>query len=98
VARDERRTVAWQALGVCSVVTGDSLGARSAFDRLIAMAPRSGTGWYNRGLLNFNEERYEAALADLRRAAELLPDNADIPDLIQRAQLLQRRKAEPGSP
>lgn len=77
----------WSSLGYALVMTGDLEAARTALDRALVLDPRQTAAWYNRGLLHFNSGRWEDAVLDLRRAAELAPDNVEVGNLLRRAVL-----------
>lgn len=59
---------------------GDALGAEALLGRVITLKPEFSLAWYRRGMLRlFEQEAYEEALADLRRAEELGVEHAGIP-------------------
>ncbi len=59
---------------------GDALGAEAMLGRVISLKPEFALAWYRRGMLRlFEQEAYEEALADLRRAEELGVDHVGIP-------------------
>lgn len=95
LAADPGFARACSALGYALVMAGDLDAARDALDRAVALDPGQTAAWYNRGLMHFNAGRWEEAVLDLRRAAELAPENPDVDGLLQRAVLqLQRTRAE----
>ena len=51
--------------------------AREAYDQAISRDPRLGIAYYFRGEASFNLDRPEEALADFRRAIEIMPDDPD---------------------
>ncbi len=60
--------------------SGDALGAEALLGRVISLKPEFSLAWYRRGMLRlFEQEAYEEALADLRRAEELGVDHLGIP-------------------
>lgn len=59
---------------------GDALGAEALLGRVISLKPEFSLAWYRRGMLRlFEQEAFEEALADLRRAEELGVDGVGIP-------------------
>lgn len=59
---------------------GDALGAEALLGRVISLEPEFALAWYRRGMLRlFEQEAYEEALADLRRAEVLGVDRVGIP-------------------
>lgn len=83
-------SLAWQ---------GDLDGAAAAFDRAIAIAPRSGVAYLNRGLIRQRQGDRDGAIADLDRAVAYAPSSAQALD--RRARLgLQHddtARAKPGN-
>ncbi|WNG53865.1 hypothetical protein F0U59_02980 [Archangium gephyra] len=60
--------------------SGDALGAEALLGRVISLKPEFSLAWYRRGMLRlFEQEAYEEALADLRRAEQLGVDGVGIP-------------------
>lgn len=95
VAADSTRGAAWSSLGYALIMSGDLVAARAALDRTLALDPLSAAAWYNRGLMHFNDGQWESAVLDLRQAADLAPDNAEIESLLRRATLkLQAARRE----
>jgi tetratricopeptide (TPR) repeat protein len=81
----------WRAAGVAVISDGDVAQGEQILDRAVALDPTSAVGWYNRGLLNFHQHRWDIACADLQRALQLAPTDQRIAHLLERA-----RKAEQG--
>ncbi|MHB8078160.1 MAG: tetratricopeptide repeat protein [Candidatus Krumholzibacteriia bacterium] len=98
-ALEPGRAAVWSTRGYALVMTGDPGAARIALDRALALDPLQIAAWYNRGLLHFNSGRWEEAVLDLRRAAELAPDNVEVGNLLRRAVLqVQKSRREATGP
>jgi hypothetical protein len=69
---------AFLAEGLTQAWQGEAQRAIAAFDRAIALTPRSSLAWLNRGLARANARDSAGALADLDRAARLAPGSARI--------------------
>ena len=65
-------------LGLIEVYMGHTADAYEAFGRALELDAGLAVAWYNRGLLNLKEGHLQAALADVQRATELVPDNERI--------------------
>jgi tetratricopeptide (TPR) repeat protein len=61
-------------LGLALRGSGDTEGARAAFDRAIALEPERAVYQLSRGLLSLQQQDLEAAEADLRQASNLDPN------------------------
>lgn len=70
--------LAWADLAGACIDTNDPEGARRAADASIARSPNNGYGWYYRGLARQRSGDPAGAVADLRRAVELLPATPDL--------------------
>jgi len=64
----------WQQLGLLRDQAGDTAGAVAAFDESIRRAPFYSQPRWNRGNVLLRSGQYEAAFADLNRAAQSNPD------------------------
>lgn len=62
--------------GLAKAWEGDERAAIAAFDRSIALDPKSAQAWLNRGLARANAGDSAGALADLDRAVRLAPTSA----------------------
>ena len=62
--------------GLAKAWEGDQRAAIAAFDRAIALEPKSAQAWLNRGLARANAGDSAGALADLDRAVRLAPTSA----------------------
>ena len=62
--------------GLAKAWQGDERAAIAAFDRAIALEPKSAQAWLNRGLARANAGDSAGALADLDRAVRLAPTSA----------------------
>lgn len=83
VAQDPTHGRAWQALAVVTAYEGRHDEALAAFDRVEQLLPADGPNCFNRGLLNLQRGERQAALADLERAALLMPGNQRVVTLLQ---------------
>lgn len=61
----------------------DFASAIPDFDRSIALNPKFGDAWANRGLAKFHIKDYKGALSDFEEADKLMPNNAQLQQLIQ---------------
>ncbi len=84
----------WSDYGLALILTGDLAAARGALDTALSLDPGRAVAWYNRGLMHFHAREWEAAVADLRHAAELAPDDQAVVGMLQRAQQ-QASRVEP---
>lgn len=64
--------------GLAKAWEGDERAAIAAFDRAIALEPKSAQAWLNRGLARANAGDSAGALADLDRAVRLAPTSARV--------------------
>lgn len=80
----------WTDLGVARVMKVGRDPAREAFDLALDLDPAMGVAWYNRGLLNLQDGRFQEAVEDLEVAAELNPENQQIIGDLARAQQKMR--------
>jgi hypothetical protein len=64
------------AEGLSKAWSDDLEGAMAAFDRAIALSPRSSSAWLNRGLASRRRGDLDRALADLDRAVAYAPNDA----------------------
>lgn len=85
----EGRADAQLADGLTSAWQGDLANAVVAFDRAIALSPRSAVGHLNRGMARRAQGAGDAALADFDRAITLAPHDAR--SYYQRSLLLRER-------
>ncbi len=53
----------------------DFLGAREAFDRLVEYCPDYAEGYNQRAFANYLSQNFDAALVDLDRALEIVPNH-----------------------
>ncbi len=89
----------WQAAGVAAIEAGSADAGRLALDWGVTLAPDMAAAWYNRGLLGFQQGRWEEAASDLARARALAPQQTQIAALARRAELAwQARAAGPSAP
>jgi superkiller protein 3 len=65
---------------------GEYAAAAAEYDRALALDPSNGFAHRAAGIARINLDRYGDALVSLRRAAELLPDDAYTQDLIANVQ------------
>ena len=81
----------WNSLGRFRRLAGDRAGARAAWDRALDLDPGSFKARFNRGLLEAEDGRREAALDDLGRALAAAPDSASAAG-VRRALALARSR------
>jgi len=67
-----------EALVRACIAQHDLPGARVAADDLIALAPKSSTGYYLAGLVALEQKHYDDAARQLERALELAPAGVEI--------------------
>lgn len=72
----------WLTLGLAYGRLQRFAEARRAFDAAIAMDARRPEAWIERGGLAFLEKDYPRAVADLRRARRLAPEDGDVRHLL----------------
>lgn len=72
------QAAAFLAEGLTQAWQGDGPRAIAAFDRAIALAPKSSLAWLNRGLARANSGDSAGASADLDQAVRLAPNSARI--------------------
>ncbi len=70
--------LAWADLAGACLDVGDPQAARRAADVSVARSPNHGYGWYYRGLARQRTGDPSGAIADLTRAAALLPTTPDV--------------------
>lgn len=85
---DPNSSTVWSDLGMALVQLGKSEEGERALTMAIGLNPSLATAWYNRGLVYIHRKDWLLAEQDLMKAAELVPDNAEIGALLQ--QLKQR--------
>ena len=90
---DDQLAGAWSDLGLALIMVGDNGGAEKALTRSLELDSTSATAWYNRGLMNMHSGNLDQAEADLKKAAEMAPDNQKVGRLLQQ---VLRRKNEGG--
>lgn len=73
---------AWQALAVTLAYQGRKEEALAAFAQIEQLQPFNGPNYYNRGLLHLQRDDRPAALADLERAAALMPGDERVTTLL----------------
>ncbi len=95
VRMNPKSAAAWRDLGLALILEGQSREAEQALDRSLALDPKSATSWYNRGLMFLHARDYGRAVADLKEAARLAPENREVIKLLQQAQVLERREPKP---
>ena len=61
--------------GMSRRVSYDFLGAREAFDRLVEYCPDYAEGYNQRAFANYLSQNFEAALVDLERTLEIVPNH-----------------------
>src|SRR6185503_7103923 len=66
---------AWIALAVAEKANGNKVGARAALDRVLADEPANVAALMERADLFTDEKNFELAIADLKAAAKLKPDD-----------------------
>jgi len=76
--RKPEAIIGWRALGLAAAHAGQLAAADSALTQALDRAPDNPGDWFNRALVRIKEGHRTAALADLERAAELLPEHRDI--------------------
>ncbi len=69
---------AYLAEGLTQAWQGNPSAAITAFDRAIALAPRSSAAWLNRALAHADVGESTEALSDIAKAARLAPESARI--------------------
>jgi tetratricopeptide (TPR) repeat protein len=77
--------VGWRALGLTRVFLNELDEGERALTRSLEVEPGNAGGWFNRALVRLKKGDRQGALADLDRAAELVPDNPDIPRIREAA-------------
>ncbi|MCP4572902.1 MAG: tetratricopeptide repeat protein [bacterium] len=82
---DSTAAVTWRMLGVACANLERTDEALLAMNRSLGLEPRSLAGYYNRGLLQLQMRRCDAAAVDLDRAWRLAPDNEEVRRLLQTA-------------
>ena len=83
VALDPNNARGWQTLAVGLCYLGHNQEALDAYDRVQRIQPHDGVNYFNRGLLNLQMGRTDAAEADLLNAVNFLPDNSRAIELLQ---------------
>lgn len=73
-ARDN--ALALRGLGVIVARKGEFSRALAIMDQALELEPRSVAGWYNRGMLLYENGRYREAARDFHRAYKLDPENS----------------------
>ena len=76
----------WADLGLAAAYAGDKPAALKAFNRALELDETLAVAWYNRGMLMLRSGDPQAALADVSRAAALVPDNVQVGDDLARIQ------------
>ncbi len=83
----------WADLGLVRIRKTGRVPAREAFDRALELDPTLAVAWHNRGLLNLQDQRYDEALTDLEKAAELAPHDSRVTaDLARIRQIMKYRE------
>jgi hypothetical protein len=77
-----RETVTAFYIALAAMQTSQDLLARRELERVVRLAPDEPAGWSNLGLLLLRQQEVDAARAQLTKAAELAPRNADIQRLL----------------
>ncbi len=96
VQTQPRNARCWADLGTLHATLGEDAEALAAFDMAVGLDPRMAVAWYNRGILRAKDGQWQAALDDLKVAADLAPqDRKVITDLqqVQRKLQADRRAA-----
>lgn len=88
-APEQART--WSDLGLAMIMEGERDQASVAFSEALDRDDSLVIAWYNRGLMHFHAGDLEAAESDLRRAAELAPEQLEIGKLLQQIHLKKRQ-------
>jgi protein O-GlcNAc transferase len=86
VLRHELSGEAWHALAIANAELGKLAEAAAAFERALALAPRSGDIWRNSGKALVAANRFPQALSAFNRALEI--DPADVTALLMKGMLL----------
>jgi hypothetical protein len=73
-----RNATCWADLGIAEAVVGGPGPAAAAFDRALVLDSGLAAAWYNRGLLKWKHGDRQGALADMEKAAALVPENNEI--------------------
>ena len=81
--------LALRGLGVILARRGEFEGALASLNRALQLQPRSAAGYFNRGMLLFENGRHAAALEDFRRARSLAPDDPRLQTWIAHGEDLQ---------
>lgn len=68
----------WADLGIAEAVVGGRDTAEAAFNRALVLDNELAAAWYNRGLLKWKHGDRQSGLADLEKAAALVPENPEI--------------------
>ena len=76
----------WADLGIIQAAEDRKADARHAFDMALSLDESLAQVWHNRGILSSREKKWQASLDDLRRAADLAPDDEQIRADLQRIQ------------
>ncbi len=83
----------WTDLGLVRLRKLGRDPAREAFGKALELDPTLTAAWHNRGLLNLQDHRYDEALTDLEKAAELTPHDSRITsDLARIRQIMKYRE------
>jgi len=83
----------WADLGLVRIRRKGRDPAREAFGRALELDPYLAVAWHNRGLLNLQDNRFNEALTDLEKAAELAPhDDRVTSDLARIRQIMKYRE------
>jgi tetratricopeptide (TPR) repeat protein len=68
----------WAELGIILAAEDSKEEARHAFDTSLSLEENQPAVWYNRGILSSREEKWQASIDDLKRAADLAPADEQI--------------------
>ena len=83
-------------LGVALGRSGAADDALEILNRALALDPGRAESWFNRGVLHFQEARWEQSRQDLERARQLSPDDPRIIMQLQKIQIARRAsRSEP---